>query len=106
MGCRKFCNYNHLLEVSRDGEWIDGGKFLPSIDSYATIPKAKHGSTLDKTKYKYLNTVHMDIAFEDCLSVGGFCYTLILVERPTRYNRAFGLKNLSSDNVLLALRLF
>jgi hypothetical protein len=21
MGCRKFCNYKHILQVSHDGEW-------------------------------------------------------------------------------------
>ena len=40
MGCRKFKNYKHLLQVSRDGEWIDGGKFPPSLGSYATISKS------------------------------------------------------------------
>jgi hypothetical protein len=25
MGCCKFCNYKHLLQVSRKGEWVDGG---------------------------------------------------------------------------------
>jgi hypothetical protein len=31
MGCRKFRNYKHLLQVSRDGEWINGGEFPPSF---------------------------------------------------------------------------
>jgi hypothetical protein len=37
----------------------------------------------------------MDIAFGDCLSIGGFCYALILVDRTTRYNWTFGLKMLT-----------
>jgi hypothetical protein len=27
MGCQKFRNYKYILEVSRDGEWMDGGEF-------------------------------------------------------------------------------
>jgi hypothetical protein len=72
MGCHKFRNYKHLLQVSRDGEWIDGGEFPSSLGSFATIPKSKRGGTLDRTKYRYLDAVHMDIAFGDCVSVGGF----------------------------------
>jgi hypothetical protein len=72
MGCRKFRNYKHLLQVSRDGEWIHGGKFPPSFGSYATIPKSHRGGAIDRTWYRFLDAVHMDIAFGDCVSVGGF----------------------------------
>jgi hypothetical protein len=83
MGCCMFCNYKTLLQVSCDGEWIDGGNFPPSLGSFATIPKAKRGVPLDKTKYFYLDAVHMDITFGDCLSVRGFKYALILVDHAT-----------------------
>jgi hypothetical protein len=48
----------------------------------------------------------MDIAFGDCISIGGFCYALNLVDRTTRYNWSFGLKDLTSASIILALRLF
>jgi hypothetical protein len=48
----------------------------------------------------------MDIAFGDCISVGGFCYALILVDRATRYNWTFGLKDLTLASIISALRLF
>ncbi len=72
MGCQKFQNYRNILQVSRDGEWVDGGKFPPSLGSFATIPKAKRGQSLDRTRYLYLDAVHMDIAFGNCLTIGGF----------------------------------
>ncbi len=34
----------------------------------------------------YLDFVHVDITFGDCVLVGGFCYTLIFVDWATRYN--------------------
>jgi hypothetical protein len=106
MGCQKFQNYRYILQVSRDGEWVDGGKISPSLGSFATIPKAKHGQSLDCTRYLYLDAVHMDIAFGNCLAIGGFQYALILVDRGTQYNWTLGLKSLSSDCILLALCLF
>jgi hypothetical protein len=48
----------------------------------------------------------VDIDFGDCISVGGVCYALILVDRATRYNWVYGLKDLSSDSILSALRYF
>ncbi len=77
-----------------------------SLGSFATIPKAKRNGPLDRTFYRFLDAVHMDIAFGDCVSVGGYCYALILVNRATRYNWAFGLKTLSSECILAALCLF
>ncbi len=44
--------------------------------------------------------------FGDHLSVGGFKYTLILVDHSTQYNWMFGLKLLSSTCILLVLHLF
>ncbi len=48
----------------------------------------------------------MDIAFGDCILVVFFCYALILVDRATRYNWVYGLKDLLSDSILSALCYF
>ncbi len=72
MGCQKICNYKHILQVSRDGEWVDGEEFARSLGSFARIPKTNRGGPSDCTKYKFLDAVHMDIAFGDCLSISGF----------------------------------
>jgi hypothetical protein len=83
LGCRHFRNYKHILQTSLDGKWIDGGEFPSALGSYATIPKAKQGGDIDRTKSYFLDVIHVDIAFEDCVSVGAFCYALILVDRAT-----------------------
>jgi hypothetical protein len=107
MGCRKFYNYKHILQVSPHGKRVDEGKFPPLLGSFSTIPKAKQGKALDWTKYCYLDAVLMDNAFGDCISVSGFCYAaLILVDCATRYNWTFGPKTLMSERILLALWLF
>jgi hypothetical protein len=70
------------------------------------VPTPPYARPADWMKYKYLDAVHMDITFGDCLLVGGFRYVLILVDQATRHNLAFGLKNLLSDAILSAIRLF
>ena len=106
LGCRRFRNYKHILQTSLDGQWIDGGEFPLALGSYATIPKAQCGGAIDRTHSCFLDIVHLDIVFGDCVSVGGFRYTLVLVDRATCYNWVYGLKDLSADSILLALRNF
>jgi hypothetical protein len=72
MGCTKFKNHKHLLLVSRDSQWVDSGESPPSLGSFATIPKGNKGKPIDGTLYLYLNVVHVDIAFSDCVLVGSF----------------------------------
>ncbi len=105
-GCHCFCNYWHLLSISKDGTYINNDKFPTSIGAYTTIPKAPCGKAIDRTSTKYLNVVHLDIAFGDCMSVGGFKYALIFVNRATRYNWCFGLKSLHHNKIIAAFLTF
>ena len=41
-----------------------------SLGSFGTIPKVKRNGPLDRTSYRFLDAIHMDIAFGDCVSVG------------------------------------
>jgi hypothetical protein len=107
LGCCRFWNYKHILQTNLDGQWIDGGEFPLALGSYATIPKARRGGAIDHGAHScFLDIVHLDIAFEDCVSVGGICYALLLVDCATCYNWEYGLKDLSADSILLALRNF
>jgi hypothetical protein len=40
VGCRMFCNYKRMPQISHEGKWTDGGEFPPSLGSYAMIRKA------------------------------------------------------------------
>jgi hypothetical protein len=105
-GCRKFKNYEHLLQVSKDGVWVEAGESPASIGDFATIPKSRRGGIIDRTNYKYLDVVHLDFVFGDNVAVGGFRYALIFVDQATRYAWVFGLKALSSDEILAAFLAF
>ncbi len=63
MGCCKFCNYKSILQISCNGEWINGGGLPPPLGSFATIVKAKCDLPLDCTLYPYLDGVHMVLPF-------------------------------------------
>jgi hypothetical protein len=79
---------------------------LLALGSYSTIPKSTRGGTIDRTKSCFLDVVHVDIAFGDYVSVGGFCYALFLVDQATHYNWVYGLKDLSGNSILSVLRSF
>ena len=105
-GCRRFRNYRHLIHTSKDGHFLDNGEFPVSLGAYTTIPKAPRGKLIDRLPSKYLDVVHIDIAFGDCMSVGGFKYALIFVDRATRFNWCFGLKSLHHDDIISAFLAF
>ena len=45
----------------------------------------------------------MDIVYGDCLSLGGFCYALLIVDVDTRYTWLYGLTSLTSAHIVSAL---
>ena len=73
---------------------------------YTTIPQASRGKLIDCTPSKYLDIVHIDIAFGDCMSVGCYKYALIFVDRATCFNWCFGLKLLHHDDIISAFLAF
>jgi hypothetical protein len=106
MGCSRFHNYQHIISTSKDGTLLNSGKFPLSLGSYATISKAPRGKPIDRLPSKYLDIVQVDIAFGNCVSVGGFKYTLVFVDQATHYNWTFGLKSLQYSDILLAFPSF
>ncbi len=106
LGCRCFRNYKHTIQASLDGHWVDGGELPLALGAYTTVPKAPRGSSINRENSCFLDIVHIDIVFGDCVAPGGYCYALIFVDRAPRYNWVFGLKDLSSDSILSAFCLF
>ncbi len=105
-GCYCFHNYNHIIEASKDRTPLNNGKFPIFLGLYATILKPPWGKAIDWLQAKYLDIVHMDITFGDCLSIGGFKYALIFVDRASRYNLTFGLKSLQGNETVLLFGAF
>ena len=48
----------------------------------------------------------MDIGYGDCVAIGGLRYTIMLVDRATRFRWIYGLKSLTHNHIIAALELF
>jgi hypothetical protein len=48
----------------------------------------------------------VDIVFGDCVSVSGYKFALVFVDRATRYNWTFGLKSLQHSDIQAAFLAF
>jgi hypothetical protein len=58
---------------------------LPTtIGDYTTINNPPKGKPIKKRR-KYLDKVHLDIVYGDCMGLGGYRYALVLVDVATRY---------------------
>jgi hypothetical protein len=105
-GCRRFRIYKHIVVVTKNGRFLDTRKFLAFVGAYTTVPKAPHSKPIDRTPSKYIDVVHLDIAFGDCMSVGGFKYALIFLDRALQYDWCFGLKSLHQEDILAGFLAF
>ena len=103
-GCRRFRNQHYLTSATNAS--LVKSVLLPStIGSFATImnpPKEK--ST--KKCWKYLDKVHMDIVFGDCVDLRGHRYTPLLIYVATRYCWLYGMSSLSSASITSDLETF
>ena len=76
-GCRKFLNKKHLTTAT-NASLLNLGLLPSTIVYFATIanpPKVK----LIKKWRQYLEKIHMDIVFGDCVALGGHQYALLIV---------------------------
>ncbi|KAL7549847.1 hypothetical protein ACHAWF_013106, partial [Thalassiosira exigua] len=104
-GCRKFKNYKHLTSASANGTLLHSGELPPSLGDFATIANPPRGKPIKKHR-RYLDKVHMDIVYGDCLALGGFRYALLLVDVATRYCWIYGMTSLTSPQVVASLEAF
>ena len=83
-----------------------GVSIIISLGIHASIPKAARGKSINRLPSKYLNIVHVDIAFGDWVSVRGYKFALIFVDQATHYNWTFGLKSLQHNDIQAAFFAF
>eukprot|EP00804_Cyclotella_cryptica_P026709 CCRYP_007942-RA/>CCRYP_007942-RA protein AED:0.35 eAED:0.34 QI:0/0/0/0.66/0.5/0.33/3/0/1904 len=104
-GCRRFRNQEHITSASLNSKLVKTGEFPPTLGDFATITNPPRGKPLTKRR-QFLDKVHMDIVFGDCLSLGGYKYALLLVDVATRYSWIFGLQSLTGTAITDALDSF
>ena len=101
-GNRRFRNYEHFGETSKDAQFVRGGEPCPTIGEFANIRKRNRGKALPPTKH-YLDKVHLDIVFGDTISKLGFRYAVLLIDRATKYLWFYGVRSLVSASIIEAL---
>ena len=104
-GSRRFRNYEHFSQVSKDAKFVQGGDPCPSLGEFANLRKRKRGGPLPPSK-RYLDKVHLDIVYGDTISKLGFRYALLLIDRATSYVWIYGMRSLLSACVVEALEQF
>jgi hypothetical protein len=79
----------------------------PRIDpgEVATMNSSRRNMTSSAPPSHYSDVWHMDIGFGPCAAIGGIRYTLLFVDKRTRYKFVYGLKNLK-DSLLHAVTQF
>eukprot|EP00956_Cyclotella_meneghiniana_P017958 scaffold29652_cov22-Cyclotella_meneghiniana.AAC.1 len=68
-GCRKFRTQSHLIAASKNASLLAGGELPPTIGDFASINMPVRGKPITKRR-KFLDKVHMDIVFGDCVALG------------------------------------
>jgi len=104
-GCRRFKSQSYLIAASKNASPINTGEFSTTLGNYATMDKPAQEKTLTKRR-KYLEKVHLDIVFGDCLALGGYRYGLLLVDVATRYTWFYGLTSLTNLEIISGLKAF
>lgn len=98
-GCRRFRNQLHIAAASKNATIIKCGEMPQTIGDFTTMNNPAKGKSIRKRR-KYMDKVHMDIVYGDCMSLGGYRYGLVLVDVATRFTWVFGLTSLSSNDII------
>ena len=76
------------------------------LGDVANLRRSRRTSTPVPRPPQFLSTVHMDIGYGDCVAIGGSRYTLMLVDRATRFRWIYSIKSLTHCNIVSALEMF
>ena len=97
----------HLHELGQDTVQIQS---IPKVDAVnpgetASLPSQKRQTNPSTLPRHYSDIWHMDIGHGPCTAIGGARYTLLLVDKFTRFKFLFSLKNLTTS-LLEAMKRF
>ena len=71
----------------------------PTLDPgmTASIKSTRRNTTPSTLPPNYSDVWHLDIGFGPCTAIGGIRYTLLAVDKSSRYKLVYGLKNLTTS---------
>ena len=97
-------HFNSLSQPTVSLSAIDKNPVLDEGEA-ATINARRRNTKPSQPPRQYSQIWHMDIGYGPTTSVGGFRYTLLLVDKATRYKKMYPLTNLKTS-VLQAMKKF
>ena len=97
----------HMKVLGQNNFHISKLPRAPALDPGETATKSatKRNTTPLETPAEMRKIWHIDIGFGPCNAIGGIKYTLLAVNKKTRTNLVFGLKNLTTS-LLQAMKEF
>ena len=102
--CRQLSNQKHLTAAT-NASLVNSGLLPSTIGSFSTIANPAKAKPI-RNRRQFLDKVHMEIVFGDCVALGGHRYALLLVDVATRYYWLYGMLSLSSMLITSALEFF
>ena len=88
-GCRQFRNQKHIT-AETNASLVNLGLLPSNIGSFATIYNPPKGKPIKKRR-QFLDKLHMEIVFGECVSLEGNRYVLLIVDVATRYYWLYGM---------------
>lgn len=106
-GFRQLRNWSIFNEVGNGNvQVVNSGKPPLELGDVANLKRSRRLKQPVPRPRKFLTAVHLDIGYGDCVSIGGFRYTLMLVDRATRERYLYGLRTLDHESIIKALEEF
>ena len=89
----------HLASLGDNSLKVPSYSDSPSLDPgmNASIKSSRRNTTPSRLPQNYSDVWHLDIGFGPCTAIGGIRYTLMAVDKSTRYKMVYGLKNLTTS---------
>ena len=106
-GFRQIKDWTTLLSTGQPTiDIINTGDPPMEIGDVANIKASRRNKTPLPRPQSFLDVVHMDIGFGDCVSHGGYKYVILFVDRATRETFIYGVSTLSSSNLIKVFQRF
>ena len=103
LGSRSLKNWTDINDIALPTISISTSGILPlELGDVVNLKAARKNKQPVPRPPNFFDIVHVDLAYGDCVSIGGTRYALIIVDRATRYTWMFGLKSLAQEEIIKA----
>ena len=104
-GFRTLKNIKYFITVSKPTvQIIDAGDIPLEIGALSHIQRTTRNTLPLQRPNAFFDVAHMDIAYGDVTAPGAIKYSLIIVDRKTRFTYTLPLKNCKGESIIFALK--